>query len=114
MKGEIMGRMQARKGRSGEIELVHLLNEYGIPASPGNPMSYGKTPDIVGVESCHVECKRHERMNLYAWLKQAQEDSQKFGGLPVVMHRSNRHGWIASMPLESWIVLYKKGIDNYE
>lgn len=109
-----MGKAEQKKGRRAEIELANLLNEYGIPAQPGNPMSYGKTPDIVGVAGCHVETKRHERMNLYAWLKQAQEDSQKFGGLPVVMHRANRHGWIASMPIESWIELYKKGLDDNE
>lgn len=108
-----MGRSSQKKGRAAEIELSNLLNENGFQTCPGNPMSFGKTPDIVGLTGLHVEVKRHERMDLYSWLRQSQEDSQTFkDGLPVVMHRSNRHGWIASMPLEDWIVLYKKGFKN--
>lgn len=102
-----MGKASQKKGRQGEKELSEILNSYGFNTRPGNALNFGKEPDVIGIDGIHCEVKRHERMDLYAWLRQSQEDSQKFkDGLPCVMHRSNRHGWIVSMPLESWIELY--------
>lgn len=61
---------QQRKGRAGELELVRILNSHGIPAEPGQPVSFGATPDVVGVEGIHVEVKRVEKLNvLEEWLE---------------------------------------------
>lgn len=103
-----MGVTSQRKGRKAEIELVHILQGQGIPAEPGQAVSYGATPDIVGVAGIHVEVKRRENVNLSAALAQAEVDSQKFGdGLPAVFHRKNREGWRVTMPLSAWLKLYK-------
>lgn len=44
-----MGKSSQAKGRRAELELVRVLNSYGIPAEPGQAVSYGETPDIVNV-----------------------------------------------------------------
>lgn len=98
------GKSSQRKGRAGELELVALLNEKGIKAEPGKAVSYGCSPDIVGVPGIHVECKRVERLNVSAAMAQAVRDSEKFNdGVPVVFHRRNREGWLCTMRLDDWI-----------
>ena len=104
-----MGKSSQAKGRRAELELVRILQSYGIPAEPGDPVSYGSTPDVVGVPGVHVEVKRREDVNLSAALYQAKQDAERFGnGLPAVFHRRNREGWRVTMTLEAWLDLYKR------
>lgn len=104
-----MSKSQQRKGRGGELELVRIFQCNGIPAQPGEPVSYGSTPDIVGVPGVHVECKRVERLNIDLAMDQAARDAEKFkDGVPCVFHRKNRRGWMVTMKLEDWVKLYRK------
>lgn len=104
-----MAAKSQRKGRSGELELVRVLNDNGIPARPGDPVSYGSTPDVVGVPGIHPEVKRVERLNVHEAMAQAVRDSKKFGdGLPAVFHRRNRTEWLVTMTLTDWIRIYKR------
>ncbi len=106
-----MGAASQRKGRAGELELVRVLNEYGIPARPGDPVSYGSTPDVVGVPGIHVECKRNERLNIESAMDQAVRDSEKFGdGVPTVFHRKNRREWLVTMRLCDWERIYNRAL----
>lgn len=106
-----MGKSSQAKGRHAELELVRILQENGIPAEPGQAVSYGCTPDITGVKGIHVEVKRRENVNLSAALEQAQQDAARFGdGLPAVFHRKNREGWRVTMPLENWLQLYGRAM----
>ena len=59
-----MGRASQRKGRAGELELAQLLQGYGYDVQPGQAVSYGATPDLVGLSGVHIECKRNERLNV--------------------------------------------------
>ncbi len=102
-----MSRSQQRKGRTGELELCSILNGSGIDAKPGAARSYGTEPDIIGVPGIHVECKRHERTEIGAWMEQAERDAARFGGRPCVFHRRNREDWRVTMPLDAWMELYK-------
>lgn len=103
-----MGAKSQRKGRSGEIELVKILNDNGISAEPGQAVSFGSTPDIVGVDGVHAEVKRVEKLNVTAAMNQAIRDSQKFeDGLPTLFHRRNRTPWLVTMTLEDWLKLYR-------
>lgn len=108
-----MGRSSQRKGRDAELELCRILRAQGIPAEPGQAVSYGSTPDIVGVPGLHVEVKRRENVNLSAALTQAQQDAERFGdGLPAVFHRRNREGWRVTMMLQDWLTLYKRAFSG--
>lgn len=105
-----MSKSQQRKGRNAEIELSEILNSHGFHTHPGRALSFGIEPDVTGVQGIHIECKRHEKPALTAWLKQSQEDAERFmDGLPVVIHRQSRQPWIVSMSIETFTELYKKG-----
>ena len=105
-----MGRTQQRKGRGGELELCRILNEEGLPVSPGMPLSFGGTPDLVGLPGVHIEVKRTERLNLRAAMEQAERDALAFqDGAPAVFHRQNRRPWLVTMRLDDWIRLYQGG-----
>lgn len=105
-----MGRMQQRKGATGERELCGILREYGYDTQRGGSLTYGTVPDIVGLPNIHIECKRAERLDLLAAIQQSERDSARFNdGLPIVAHRKNRSKWIVSMSLETFMKLYQKG-----
>lgn len=106
-----MSKAQQRKGRTGELELVEILNHHGIPAKPGKAVSCGRAPDITGVLGIHVEVKRVEKLNVSAAFAQAVRDSEKFkDGKPALFHRRNREGWLVTMRLEDWIELFQRGV----
>lgn len=96
----LTGRTSQRKGRAGELELARLLQEYGYNVEPGRAVSYGSTPDIVGLPGVHIECKRAEQLRPYSWLEQAERDAVRFGdGLPAVFFRRSRSPWLVVMKL---------------
>ena len=102
-----MARSQQRKGRAGELELVKVLNDAGVSVQPGDPVSYGKTPDIIGFPGIHCEVKRVEKLNISLAMEQAERDALKFhDGLPAVFHRKNRSPWLVTMKLTDWMKLY--------
>ena len=108
-----MGKKSQRKGRAGELEIVKILNGHGISAEPGQAVSFGSTPDIVGVNGLHAEVKRVEKLNVTEAMNQAIRDSQKFeDGLPTLFHRRNRTPWLVTMTLEDWLKLYKRWING--
>lgn len=104
----LTGRTSQRKGRAGELELARLLQEYGYNVEPGRAVSYGSTPDIVGLPGVHIECKRAEQLRPYSWLEQAERDAVRFGdGLPAVFFRRSRSPWLVVMKLEDWLKIYR-------
>lgn len=104
-----MGTKSQRKGRAGEIELAKMLRGYGYDVQPGQAVSYGATPDITGLPGVHIECKRAQQQNLYAWLEQSRRDADKFrDGLPAVFWRKNRSPWLVVMKLEDWMAFYDR------
>ena len=104
----LTGRTSQRKGRAGELELARLLQEYGYNVEPGRAVSYGSTPDIVGLPGVHIECKRAEQLRPYSWLELAERDAVRFGdGLPAVFFRRSRSPWLVVMKLGDWLELYQ-------
>ena len=104
-----MGRASQRKGRAGELELAQLLQGYGYDVQPGQAVSYGATPDLVGLSGGHIECKRNERLNVPEAMAQAVRDADRFrDGAPAVFHRRNRSGWLVTMRLPDWMKMYQK------
>ena len=104
-----MGAKSQRKGRAGELELARLLQGYGYDVQPGQAVSYGATPDLVGLPHIHIECKRNERLTVPEAMAQAVRDAERFqDGAPTVVHRRNRSGWLVTQRLEDGIALYRK------
>ena len=80
-----------------------------ISAEPGQAVSFGSTPDVVGVPGIHPEVKRVERLNVPEAMAQAVRDASRFGdGIPTLFHRRNRSPWLVTMQLEDWLKLYRK------
>lgn len=101
------GKSSQRKGRNGELEICRILQAHGIPAEPGQAVSYGSTPDVVGVPGIHLEIKRVERLNVLEAMNQATRDSERFqDGAPALFHRRNRSPWLVTMRLSDWMKLY--------
>ena len=104
-----MGRASQRKGRAGELELAQLLQGCGYDVEPGQAVSYGATPDLVGLSGVHIECKRNERLNVPEAMAQAVRDADRFrDGAPAVFHRRNRSGWLVTMQICDWMEMYQK------
>lgn len=97
-----------RKGKEGELSLARKLREYGYPCRRSVQYSGANgDADVVGLPGIHIECKRVERLNLTDAMHQAIRDSQP-GELPAVFHRRNSEPWLVTMPLESWIEIYRE------
>ena len=101
------GRSAQAKGRRAEIELAEYLRENGYPAAePGTPLNYGKEADITGVNGLHIECKRHEKIEINKWYRQAEEDAERMqDGKPVVIFRQNRRQWMVTLSLSDFLEL---------
>ena len=96
------------KGKKGELELSHVLRDYGYDTRRGQQYCGANgDADVVGLPGVHIECKRVERLNLEDAVTQAQRDARP-GEMPVVMHRRNRGQWLVTMPLADWMELYKE------
>lgn len=107
-----MSTRSQRKGRAAELELARLLQGHGYDVRPGEPVSYGREPDLVGLPGVHIECKRAEQLRLSEWIEQAQRDADRFqDGAPAVFHRRNRSPWLVTMRLNDWIRLYDRQED---
>lgn len=103
------GSKSQRKGASGEKELCEIFQQHGYTSVQRPPApSYGRQPDLVGLEGIHVECKRSERLNIHEAMQQAQRDADAFcDGFPTVFHRRNRSPWLVTMKMEDWLKLYQ-------
>lgn len=84
-----------QKGKAGERELAKALQEvFGVSCRRGQQFKGGTdSPDVVGLDGIHIECKRTETFQLYKALEQA--DSEKGDNIPVVCHRKNGKYWVA-------------------
>lgn len=102
-----------QKGKAGELEFCHECAKYGFDKVYRTAQTNGKLEqslaDCEGLDYIHPEVKRVEKLNIYTAIQQAIRDTsaKKEKKLPIVFHRKNRHKWLASMPFDVFIKLYK-------
>ena len=103
-----------RKGKEYELEIAWELREHGLHARRGQQYSGANgDPDVVCEElpEYHLELKRRgDRFSgseLYDAMRQAERDMTD-GQVPVVIHRMDREGSLATMRLEDWIQLVNR------
>ena len=92
------------KGKRGELELVHKLNDLGFDTrrtAQFNGKEQGSLADLVGIDGVHIECKRNERLNVDNAMEQAIRDCSE-GETPMVFHRKNGKPWMVTMLLADW------------
>lgn len=99
-----------QKGARFERLLASKFRDYGYSDSRRTAQYCGNTgdaSDVVGLPGIHVEAKHQERMSLYEWMDQAKRDSHGAGNLPAVFHKKNNCEILVTMPLDSWMQLYR-------
>ena len=100
--GVVMGKMSRDKGKRGEAEVAHLLQNYGYDAKRGCQYHGGPdSPDVVGLPGYHIEVKRTERLDLYGAMEQTKRDAGS--DTPVVFHRRNGKEWLVILRAEDWL-----------
>lgn len=100
-----------RKGKTGELELAKAIRQYGYDVRRSvqyNGKADEGQPDLVGLPHIHIECKRTEKLLLYSALEQAKRDCEGTGNIPVVFHRKNNCEWVAIMPMDAFMEMYKE------
>lgn len=107
-----MGRMSREKGKRGERFVAAAFRDWGYAAHRtaqfrGNT---GQAADLEGVPYIHPEVKFCERMTLYDWMTQAEQDARAEGkgNFPAVFHKQNNKQLLVTMNFEQWIQLYKE------
>lgn len=92
-----------QKGKRGELEVVHLLKEYGFEARRGQQYSGANgDADVIGLPGYHIEVKFREQLNLDAALDQARRDAPP-GAIPTVFHRKSRTPWKVTLDAEAFL-----------
>ena len=96
------------KGKRGELELAHKLQEWGYNTRRGQQYSGANgDPDVVGLPGIHIECKRVEALNLLDAMSQSIHDAKE-GEFPAVFHRKNNAPWFVTMRLDDWMKVYRE------
>ena len=102
------GKRSRNKGKAGERELAGVLRDYGYDCRRGQQFcGRNGDADVVGLPGIHIECKRTERLSLYDAMGQAERDSRR-EEIPVVMHRRNHCEWLAILPLDNFMEIYRE------
>ena len=102
-----------RKGKEGELKLMHFLQDHGLNVKRG--YVWLNQSDLVGLDGIHIECKNVEKLNVREALSQAIEEAKKKkDGLPTVFWKKSRKEWVTVMRTEDWLVLYKLARGNYD
>lgn len=111
-KENIMPINSKRKGKTGEIEVAHILKDHGYDARRSQQFCGANgDADVVGLPGVHIEVKRTESLHLYPALEQAAADARE-NETPVVFHRRNHKSWVVIMELEDFLELYKGESNN--
>ena len=97
-----------QKGKRGELEAVHFLNELGFQTRRtaqycGNT---GEAADVTGIEGLHIEVKRCEAVHFKEWTHQAERDCG--GKIPVVMTRQNGEPWRVILRAEDFFKMWRE------
>ena len=92
-----------QKGKRGELEAAHALNEQLPGAQARRAQQYSgteSTADLIahGMPNLYLEVKRRQSMNIH---KVFDESEENCGALaPVVLHRKDNTDWIVSFKLD--------------
>lgn len=105
-----MGASQRRKGKAGELEVVHMLaDHWGVKAERNLDQTREGGCDIP-VPPWHIEVKRRARIgNVYEWMEQAYL-SCGVNDKPVVFLRGDGKKWLVLMTAEEWLRLAREDI----
>jgi hypothetical protein len=94
--------MSRRKGAVGERELAHELAELTGWMIRRRVRQHEGDSDLEGLRGWSIEVKRRASArpgDVAAWWRQAFEQGQRAGAIPVLFTRVDRQAWRAHFPL---------------
>jgi Holliday junction resolvase len=103
------------KGKVGELELVHYLNEkgYNVRRTSQYCGQTGDASDVTGLDWVHPEVKRVERLNIDTAMEQAIRDCHDKSKFTIVFHRKNRKSWLVTMRIDDWLEFYEEYLNTH-
>ena len=99
------------KGKRFERQVADMFRQEGYSEARRSAQYCGKSEesaDVVGVPKLSIECKAQEKMHLYDWMEQAENDSKINGRMPVVIHKQNNKEVLVTMRFKDWVRLYRE------
>lgn len=78
----------------------------------GQTRSGGAEVSDVDMEIIHIEAKRHKRCNIKAALKQAVNDANVNGKIPVAITKDDREKILCTMHLDDWIDFFNAYVEK--
>jgi Holliday junction resolvase len=102
-----MSASEREKGARGEREIVQIFHRYGwgfAERTSNGREQKGKNDIANGPKGCAFEVKRVQKLSVPKALDQLARDSDP-ADIPILIHRPNRHEWMATMPLEELLPL---------
>lgn len=103
-----MSATERRKGAEFEREVARILraNGWTYAGRSSDGRKQADRGDIInGPAGCHLELKRHERLNVPRAFDQTLADAGEL--IPVLIHRPSRHAIMATLELEELLPLLR-------
>ena len=103
------GRSARIKGAAFERHLAKYFTEntsLDAKRGIGQTRSGGAEVSDVDMPILHIEAKRHARCNIKAALRQAIQDANVNGKIPVAITKDDRQDILCTMRLDDWIHLF--------
>jgi len=104
-----------QKGKRGELEVVHLLQQHGYEARRGQQFKgTADSPDVIhNLPGFFIEVKLRQQLNLHATIEKAQQETaEATGETPIVFHRKNGKPWLVTMTAEDFFETIKELYDD--
>ena len=102
-----------QKGKRGELEVAHILQEHGFSGARRSAQYCGNTGEAADIIGClpgfHIEVKRCETTKIWEWIAQAERDHPE-GTIPVVVFRRSRSGWQVCISLEEFLKIIESTV----
>jgi hypothetical protein len=109
------GRGARIKGATFERHLAKYFTdntEFEAKRGIGQTRMGGSEVSDVDMPVVHIEAKRHKRCHIKSALRQAIEDANINGKIPVAITKDDRADILCTMRLEDWIHFFNAFIDN--
>jgi Holliday junction resolvase len=101
-----------KKGKVAELEVAHLIQDYGFIARRGQQFAGGNdSPDVVSNLGLHIEVKRVEAFNLYKAVEQATTDCNSLEY--AIFHRKSGKAWQVIQDARTFL-FHKEYVRNLE
>lgn len=111
------GRGARIKGAAFERQLAKYFTENTVLDAKrgiGQTRSGGAEVSDVDMPILHIEAKRHKRCNIKAALRQAIDDANVNGKIPVAITKDDRADILCTMRLDDWIKFFNAYLSNEE